>query len=240
MMPAQPRVPFQSLPHPWVKRAAASPVSRPGGRRRPQTTSRRSCARPRTGVPAPWHQSRSVARNCTPVRSVPKYAMLRRPHPGQYQRDPLRRYPAVEPETDGDVEAVDDVVGERAVGTATRRRPGVGDVVAQRGEQLLGPTSCAASRRAHRSAIRSNRPRDLASSTRSARARSGTAWWCGRRPRAPASRHTGSARPTAPGQGRRAGPPVRRVPPTTAARKVVLFHRVSLLVTAHDRRTLAP
>ena len=55
-----------------VKRAAASPVRWPGGTLRPQSTSSRSCASPRSGVPVPYRQSRSVACRATPGRPVPR------------------------------------------------------------------------------------------------------------------------------------------------------------------------
>ena len=57
-----------------VKRAAGSPASLPAGSFLPHTASSRSAAVPVSGAPEPRVQSRSQARNSTPARSVPKYA----------------------------------------------------------------------------------------------------------------------------------------------------------------------
>ncbi|SEK64552.1 hypothetical protein SAMN05660976_00894 [Nonomuraea pusilla] len=59
-------------PHPALKRATASPRSRPRGNLRPYATSSRSCAAPASAVPEPKDQPRSSACSRTPRRSAPK------------------------------------------------------------------------------------------------------------------------------------------------------------------------
>ena len=120
-----------------VNRAPGAPASRPGGSFLPHSTRSRSAAVPVSGAPEPSVQSMSLARSSIPSRSTPKNLTdLSARLPGRTSAQPVLRDRPSDPERHRDVQAVDEVMGQRAGEAAARRLPWMAGVGPDRLGQL--------------------------------------------------------------------------------------------------------